>query len=447
MSTTPDVIASTPMPALPASGGSAEDRFASKLSSAMETGPSQAEAPTPETAETPIEEAPETGASEQIADATAPETGVEEPNPYDEPEESPADQKVVEQFLRTPRGREIYAQAKLSRELSKPSSEGGIGHVPSVADIRSYFDSHRAAVQMYADFSSGDPRRLGGFLAHWFGPQNPAAGQALDNLEPMLAQFGPQAYGRIAAPVLDRFMRGPLREAWGAEKDPNAQAALYKAIQTAYHAVAGEWLPLEIFTEGQAPQSNGTSAERQQIAAEWGRLNTAREQGQREINQHWDAKLGEAEAAILNGEIDKALKPLADMKAKTPVVYESIRERFAKEIAAAATSDPQTWAVYQARVEQVRRAGGSQEEVVQTLLPVLVSAIASKRPAFLKGAGVVVKQSSDDRHAQLRRIASNTVPSNTGVPVKKSVVPASARKPGESRDDYAQRRVVEAMLA
>ncbi len=157
----------------------------------------------------------------------------------------------------------------------------------------------------------------------------------------------------------------------------------------------------------------------------------------------------QAEDRVLNGQVDAALKPLTEMKIKQPVVYDSLKARMLAEVKSAVTADPQVWALYQQKVEAARRTGNPAmlQHIESALLNLAVPVIRSKRAEFLKGAGVVIRQNNADRHAQLREVASHVAPGNTGVALKKSVVPASVRKPGESRDDYYERRMREAIPA
>ncbi len=451
MATTPVTPDMGSMPAMPSGGGNnVEDRMAEKLSSAMmseDSEPSQAEAKPaaatePDTATDEVTEA-EPSVEEAVATAPADETDAE-PDPYAD-DETPEDPAIIEKFLKTPRGREIMGRAKLANELAKPSAEGGIGHVPSVQDVRQYFSSHRAAVQMYADFNSGDPGRIGNFFAHWLAPNTQAGMNALQHLEPTLAQIGPEAYGSVATPIMQRY-EAALIDKWRSASDPALKQALYQAAQIIHHDTHDEWLPEQAFASG--PAKPATQQEREQIQGEWQRLNQARYQVQRENDSRWNGALLGAQHQTLGSEIDKAFKQLSTMREKTPVVYDSLKERFANQVRQSLASDPEVWNLYLGRIEQARRTGdpAAMKQVVDHYRTLVVNRISSQRIPFLKQAGVAVRQQNSDAHAQLRRIASNTAPSNTGVPVKKSVVPASARKPGESNENYRERRIMEAMM-
>lgn len=430
------------------------------MSSAEENSQAAAQdnAPPPAPAETaPAATEPET--SVESADATAPESETaaasEEFDPYADLEDDIDTQPAtLDQVLKTPVGKRMYQGYKFTKELSKPTTDGGIGHLPSVQDVKTYFAAHRGQTAMWQDYTSGDPARIGKFLGHWFGPDQqtgqmrPASVAALEHLEPMLAS-NPEAYGLIASPVMSRYGT-TLIDKWQSATEPKLKDALYQAAQIVHHDLTGEWLPETAFKANGQSTQNGqpvVNPDRQALDAEWQRLNAAKQQAVRETQGQWNAKLEHSEKATISSELDKALKPILEMKIKTPELYESLKDRMSAQVNAALRVDPEVWGLYQAKVEAARRTGNPAaiEKVIESFVALAIPVIRAKRGPFLKGAGVVIKQQSNDKHAQLRDIASHAAPSNTGVAVKRSVVPASAPKPGESREEYRERRLVEAM--
>ncbi len=435
----------------------------SSPSQAAPVDPAQSPASSPSQAENPpVEEytpsQTEEGAPGQVAGE--PEG---EPNPYADLDD-PGDQAAIEAFLKTPRGREVYQGYKFTETLAKPTAQGGIGHVPTVQDVKTYFASHRDSMAMVNDVTSGDPARTERFFAHWLKPGAPA----LQFLEPTLAKMGGDAYGAIATPVLSRY-EGQLVNRWREAQDPGSKAALYQAAQTLHFDMTGEWLPETAFLNGNgggngngySPRSNGNgngySQNGQQsngLSSEWDRLQAAQAQlrsQQDQIRQsndtQWTGSLRSAEASALSSEVDRALTPLVKMKIETPEIYESLKDRMRAQVQSAMQSDGEVWQIYQAKVEQARRSGNPEavKSIVKDYLSSAIPVIREKRASFLKGAGVVVRQNNTDRHAQLRSIASHTAPANNGAPVQRSVVPPSQPKQGESKADYQERRMREAM--
>src|SRR5437016_5609706 len=110
------------MPAMP--GGNTEDAMTDKLSAAMSTdsGTSQTDqtdtGATQDTAQQTEDQTADTGTSDQTADATAPADAAPDTDldPYADDQEG--DQATIDGFLKTQRGREIYAGHKFVRELA-----------------------------------------------------------------------------------------------------------------------------------------------------------------------------------------------------------------------------------------------------------------------------------------------------------------------------------------
>ncbi len=449
MSTTPTVLTDTPA----SPGGNVEDRYSDAFSGALNSGGETSQAPSESApAEPSIDHAPEVdpAAGEPPAAQAATDPAAQaEVDPY--ADEDPGDEKAIEAFLTTPRGREVYAGYKFASELAKPTTQGGIGHTPSVQDIRTYFAAHQNNVAMWQDYSSGDPARMGRFLNHWLGvDQNgqpkATAMQAIGQLYPVLENAGPEALGQIASPILNRY-EAALVGKWQTAQDPKLKAALYQAAQIIHNDLTGEWLPGEAFTSGKLPTAQSSNPDQQRLEQGWQQLNTERAQAVQQRIQQWDGARQQAEERTLAGQVDAALKPLTEMKVKQPVVYESLKARMLAEVKTAIQADPQIWNLYQSKVEAARRSGNpvAIEQVSKELLNLAIPVIRGKRAEFLKGAGVVIRQNNADRHQQLREVASHVAPGNTGIAVKKSLVPASLQQKGENREDYRERRLREAM--
>lgn len=469
MATIASPIDSAPSAPPPSSGGAGlEDRMTERFSSALtrDSGSSQTESAPSALPDNPdvTPEVTEPEPSATPADATAAETvdphATPEIDPYADDDEVEAEPRLLNEILKSPEGQRLYQRMaqghKFVKELAKPTTEGGIGHNPSVQDVRNYFTAHTNAVAMWGDYTSGDPKRVGNFLGHWFGRDKsgnirPSSMQALEQLEPALAQIGPEEYSQVATPILQRY-KDSIVAKWQTETDPKLKEALRLAAHVLHHDINDEWLANdEAFGAPSAQPANGngnrTAQERAEIQRQWDQLNAAKHAGVQESVGRWNSQLHAAEQQVLDGEIEKALKPLAAMKTATPEVYNSVKDRFVRQVEAALQSDPELWRLYQARVEQARRTGNPAviEQVVKNYLNLAVPVIQAKRKPFLKGAGGVVQQQNDASHAQLRLTASKTAPGNSGEAVRQSVVPASKQQDGESAEEYRTRRFKEAM--
>ncbi len=111
----------------------------------------------------------ETGTETSVntADTTAQTQQTEqqhEPNPYEADDaETDIPPATLDTLLQTPRGKEIYQGYKAMRELGKPVAEGGIGHVPTIDQTRTYYGAYRDRALMDGDLASGDPSKVGRF--------------------------------------------------------------------------------------------------------------------------------------------------------------------------------------------------------------------------------------------------------------------------------------------
>ncbi len=433
-----------------------EDRMTDAFSRALSSGKTSASEPSQAAAEpTQTQSAPEpepTVGDQPQADEPA-QPQVEEDNPYADLDD-PGDPAAIEAFLKTPRGREIYQGHKFVEALAKPTAQGGIGKIPTVQDVKEYFNSHIYHMNMWNDFTSGDPARVENFFVHWLRPdQNGQPKPALDLLEPTLAKLGDGVYQKIATPVLSRY-EGQLINRWRETSDQAVKQALYQSAQTLHYDMTGEWLPEQAFQGGVAQagvsQYNGHANGQNNLTSEWGRLQAAQQQLQaqqdavrRDTETRWSNSLESAKASALSSHIDKALTPMVKIKIETPEIYASLKDRLIRQVQAGMQEDP----VYLAKVDRARRAGNPEaiQGLVNEYIAAAIPVIRDRREPFLKGAGVVRRQQSDDRHAQLRSIAAQSAPANNGAPPQRSVVPNTQPKPGETKEAYRERRMLESM--
>ncbi len=250
----------------------------------------------------------------------------------------------------------------------------------------------------------------------------------------------------MAGPILNRYETALIGK-WQQATDPKMKAALYQAAQVAHNELTGEWLTPESFTNPAANAQPVINPDQQRLQQGWQQLQAAQNQQRQQSIRQWDSARMQTEDRVLNGQVDAALKPLTEMKVKQPVLYESVKEKMLAQVKAAVTADPQVWSLYQQKVEAARRTGNpaALQHIEQALLNLAIPIVRAKRAEILRGAGHVVRQNNTDRHAQLREVASHVAPGNTGVAPRKSVVPASPQKVGESKADYAERRMLEAL--
>lgn len=109
----------------------------------------------------PVAEAPVPAAlvSEPPAIIPAQETSESAPVPAETPievEEPDTPEQLLGGILdpNSTRGQKIWSSYKFMKDLVKPESEGGIGHEPTVEDIKAYHGNHSTLNQMMTDFES-----------------------------------------------------------------------------------------------------------------------------------------------------------------------------------------------------------------------------------------------------------------------------------------------------
>jgi len=439
---------------------SAFDRLGTALS-APDSGPSQAAQPEaqpatqPEQQPQPEQQAAET--SEQTADATAAAQPSEDPYAeYDESGE--VDKPTLDTLLQTARGRQIYQGYKYTRELAKPTTEGGIGHVPTIDQTRQYFFNHAARVEMDQDYiggAGGDPQAMAKWTDYWFGKRDGndqltalktgAAGRFVQ----ALSQINPEAYVEAATPIMGTYLES-LWTRYEQTADPKSKEAMWTAYQMVHKDLTGEYRNVN---GGASPQQQ-QQGQSDPLAAERAQL----QQGLSDLTQRQQAEQG-ARANQLNGhiintsigalygEIQKAvghyLKPLQESQ---PAVFKATVQQFVNQVKEGVSADPQLWQLFVADLREAQRQGTPQaiQNAVNHYLRLARPVIAAKRKEFLKQAGVNIMEQSNGRHAQLGQIASHKGPTN-GAPSQQSISTVGKRGANESLDDFSARRMKEVL--
>ncbi len=365
-----------------------------------------------------------------------------EPNPYDQVDDSEPAPQDLNTLMQTDRGRQIYQSHKTLREFSKPLEEGGIGHIPSVEQIRDYYGAYRDRVLMDHDIQSGNPEQAGRLLAHLFNPQRGAGAQVIaSEIGPALARLNPDAYAAAATPIITNYSSA-LIDRFQSETDPKMREALWYAANVASFDMTGEWLPQDSAqARPQQTQTDPLREQREQLNRQQAEINRAKADQHRSYQAAWQQGVTSKIATGLMGELDKALAPL---KTLPPMIYESLRQKFHDQVVKHVPANRYAWDVFQARVKDARQTGNpeSQAELASEYLRLATPAITSLRKEYLQAAGATVLKQSDARHAELRSIdqhkaatngGAGTAPLNGSAPVK--------RLAGESQSDFNLRQL------
>jgi len=428
-------MATTPTPA--PSGGSNFDQVGAALASE----PSQAEeTPSSESTETeqPAEAAPETETAEQPpAERTEPE---QETNPYEQDDEADVPPQTLNTLLQSDRGRQIYQSHKTLREFQKPIEQGGIGHVPSVEQIRDYYGSYRDRVIMDHDLASQNPQQAERMLSFVFDPQRgPGSQFVASQLAPTLAKLNPETYAAAAQPFITNYA-GALYQRYQEARDSGDEklrSALWYAANVANYDMTGEWLkdaPPAVNGNGQPDPLAERKAQLDQQAAE---IEQARQQQYQQQEQQWRSQVTAKIGTAVMSEIDKALAPLKT--SASPRIYEALRREFHDKVVAQAGTDRHAWDLYNVKVQQARRDPSIDlsAEYVRLITPV----IKADRKKFLEEAGVSVMGQNDARHAELRQVDQHKGISNGAGAPGSPKSPPITRDYGESQASFNLRQL------
>lgn len=408
------------------------------------------EAPTPEPGQPPAEAAPGQPSQEtaaQLAELEQ-ETAAEEiPEVQPQQAETPEEVTFEDKPSWTPEKvwSQVYPSHKFVQALKQPIEKGGIGHQPSVEDVRLYYDSYADRVSMESDFSSDDPNSAAQFVNRWFGADQ--TGSFRDNylkvasvLPAALARANPQAYKAMSVPVLSGYREGLWQRA-EYEQNPEIRSALLAAAQILEHDITGKYRPLD--DNGKAIQPT-PDPERVRLEADRRAFNEEKSQATQQRVQQWQNSLASRIHSQIGDKIDEALAPLKSVHDKAPRIYNSAKSDFLTEVQNAVKKDAQ-WSVYEAMVNQASRTqtAESADAVQGFYLEMASRAISNLRRNFLKEAGVAVVRQSEQRHQQLQQSASRQAPTQNGANSQKPSIAAAAieRKPGESNVQFLQRRM------
>ncbi len=398
-----------------------------------------------------------TETSVNAADTTAQTQQTEqqhEPNPYEvDDAETDIPPATLDTLLQTPRGKEIYQGYKAMRELGKPIAEGGIGHVPTIDQTRTYYGAYRDRALMDGDLSSGDPSKVGRFVNSYL--FNPERGQANLGIAAQIAPSltnQPELYAAVMEPflghyqqvLLDKFNETP-------ETSKELKDALWFAATVLNKDLKGEYLKPP--TNGKAPQNgqpqqpDPLAAERAQLAQERQQLEQMRGQSTQAQTRAWSGAYQNTVQTALMGELDKALAPLKTLHAKAPVMYQAARKQFHDDIVAAVNQNGPAMELFQVTRDNALRAGtrDSADYLAKAYVDMAIPAIRAARKKFLEGAGVGAQMQNNALHSELATIDANKTAGNgAGAAPGRGSGPPVQRNAGETHNDFIHRMVAAA---
>ena len=351
-------------------------------------------------------------------------------------------EKEIGALLATPRGRRIYAHHKALAELSKPPEEGGIGMEPTVAQLREFHSSHVEHARLLDDMGNPSPQ-VQMQIAAWLSEQSPTLVRALPQY---LAQVNPPAFVEIAQ-TFGSHIAAELRSAAAQEATEEGKARLADAAN------------LVDFINGRNPQASQPAAgdedpEKQELRARLARYEQSAQQNQTGTQQQLERraagifyqKLGESMSADAHKAL-AAIKPTVD-----DVTYAAYHAKLLESMKATTQSALRSNEVVKIATQRaIRDAAASRnlssiEKAVMDARRIYAPKLTEERVAYIRAAGVRIKERSDASSAKLQQSQGKVEPPPTSAAAPaQNGASVPARKDGEANADY-MRRVIQHKL-
>jgi len=453
-STTAPAAASTPAPT-PASPAPAPDPAPAPSS------PVAAELGTEEEDEFEFDEdkqpsatpaaAPETPTTTPQTPGTQPTTtpveGTEDEDSIDWSKMLP--QEVEQAFLRHARGKAMLNAFKERRELSKPPSEGGLGFVPTVQQIKEFHQNAANLEAMDYDFQSGTRDGVTNWINYWWEPtQNPqqTKSQAMmaKALPHVLKQVNPDAYRAIGDTFGQQMVEELLTQAKSAatESDRKFYARFARSV---HEYIFGDDNAPDVSDLTGDPKPEPPSPEVQRLQTELQQRDQREQESRRKAAQtrvqNNTKNFETAVSTRLTGLIDNALSLVKEKLGQT-VYYQPTIESFKKEIETAVQSSP-GWVRFQRLRAEAIRSGSPEavnaanEQYFQLVKPV----IRNLRPKYLKDASAFLSRQNSSEHQTRQSAVQNGSTPGGGAAPAAPVTPSGKpeRLPNESQRDWIER--------
>ncbi len=433
-------------------------------------------------AETPAPEA----AKPVVAEPAKPPVSPEEQAAMVEglsPEDQVVLQKIIDQhgkgahaletvLLRTNRGRRMVQALKTQQALEAPPEDGGIGHVPTIEQIRDYHQAHVDLQTMVHEFEANPLSWTLNFFGKDIGSGQPRAGAAevLGNLPAVLAQHAPEMLGALVNPILSRYNTRLLNDLYQrAVSVPEGQGLDARTgIDDRTRSMDVARI-LEFYLTGQtrpAPAATGPAAA-DPLAPERQRLQREQEAVQQERAGIQQTRVAQFESSaateidrVVMHDINSVLKARGFLDAfpegsfQLTALRDRLRDQVYDRVAGNAQRGtqpliPTQFQNFRVQLDRAQRAflgtGKSDFAAPVRTYRQMVQQVLKRLAPELGAAVTTAKQVSDDRHAQLALAAGRPAPApGGGAPVPQSILPAlPARQPGETQDEWTSRQIRE----
>lgn len=438
--------------------------------------------PTPKA--TPIPDPPATPEpSSDFDDFSFPDEAAPEPEPIadantPEPDQGKSSDRIMDDatrkaFMTDARGKKLYGGFQLGQALLKPPTEGGLGRIPSVDEIRDMSRKSADLDLMAHEFHNGNPQYAENFIKQWFEPRDqgngqigysPGAQQAatkfMSTLDAMARDMNqPESYREAARQV---YVKAALPVVSGQIEDMYARALAEPDLDTRLHLLNGAriWehdiygkmreLPPGIDAAEYAPGGRQTTATDPRSAELDGKLryiNQFEQNQQQQRQQAFQSAVSTQVNTAVNSDVEAALKSLKE--ALPERVFASYQNQFNQEIQGKLRADPEQLRAYRMAVDNAR--SNPTEQNIKAAADAMRSAvrphIRQLRSQYLQDAKILITSSSDKRHSTLAEASQKTGTTSVAQPVGKDLSSALTRNAGESNTEYLRRTVRERVSA
>jgi len=251
-------------------------------------------------------------------------------------------------FLKTEHGRRMYAADQVRRELEKAPTEGGLGRMPTIEEIKQGEMDRLAMAEMVSDF---DQNPLN-WAANFFGHQDPTTGQLvmrpgvenmMDVLPEHLAKVSPELHARLAgnaaapyfAKVASDIAAMPQRTAEEAQAKVMAGRGLNMIEQYLLGRITR--IPGFQYEDGQGapngqPQNQQIDPERQRFLAEKAAFQQQQQQAQRAAQQAAHSSILQEQTSALLGDAKAILRSAGLHKVSSQMVFDQMAQVFVNQV-------------------------------------------------------------------------------------------------------------------
>lgn len=343
----------------------------------------------------------------------------------------------------SPRLQQAWDAYKFAVQLAKSPEEGGIGHEPTIEDIRQYHDDHVTITEMITDFETNPAKFMTGMTR-----VNPMAmAQMVESIPDIIdnvASAAPEiqaAYTRLSNKIANNLVEDLLDKARAyAESNPEAKKWFFATARNLKYFLSDGTVKLD---DG----AMKASAPIDPFAEERARLKAEREEIENErrmrTSESWKGFINSAVTEVESKVIEGFAWP-DELKAKHGSFMDTLNKDALTRVKQSIGNIPIAKQELDAIVAKARinfnriDPNQTKAEFTKTFLKYARPVISRVRQEVLKQSGISLKP---------RQI----VPATTGViPAKAtSVAPTpsqpQARKPGESFDDFANNLLMGAL--